>query len=759
MDEQRRPMKTSNRLLLGIGSIFVIAGIITVALVNNQARKQALVEAETKARIILNRNLATHTYFTHQLKPKLFRLTGPISSDDYFEPTWMSSTYAVREIDKYFKPLEPGEYYYKESAINARSPENEADAYEKSFIEELNENSELMTRSVKRVFNASPYFVVLHRGEEMEESCLRCHSTPEKAPGDLVRYYGPERSFNRKIGDVVSANSIRVPLSAAYAIANRFSLQLSIILITVLGALFLLQHWFNKLLLFKPLSAIHQKALLISNSDEHLGEEIPLPAGRELNELTAAFNKMSIGLRYQIDHLEERVQEQTSELTKANNQLKNEIEERQLAEEALRKAHDELELQVKVRTAELMEINEELKAEIEVRKQTKQMLQKNEKLLQTVFDGISDPLILLDENLRVKILNNAALRYYQKEKKGVINSFCYRVFWGKSEPCDGCQVPTAIAKRQSISFERSSPKDLDRLEQLIIYRLDENDIQLGGAILRIHDVTEIRLMEREMIHAEKLASLGLMVSCITHEITNPISAITFNAPILEDYIKAMISIVDDYAKDRQNFELFRMPYPQFRKDAYNIMTNIVNSSKRVGTIVSNLRKISHRKEEQKKQWFNLKPVIERTVALMRAETNRYVKFFEINIPENLPEIYLVPDTVEQILINLLTNAVHASDKEDSQIKLNVEVGDTWHDHLIIEISDNGCGMDKETLSKIFNPFFSTKEPDKGTGLGLYVCQNLIQKLDGRIEVRSEVGKGSVFRLIIPEFDRRSMRRL
>ena len=238
MDKQRRPMKTSNRLLLGIGSIFVIAGIIIVALVNNQARKQALVEAETKAQIILNRNLATHTYFTHQLKPKLFKLTGPISSDAYFEPTWMSSTYAVREIDKYFKFLEPGEYYYKECAINARRPENEADAYEKLFIEELNANSELMTRSVKRVLNAKPYFVVLHRGEVMEESCLRCHSTPEKAPGDLVRYYGPERSFNRKIGEVVSANSIRVPLSTAYVIANRFSLRLSIILLTVLGVLF-----------------------------------------------------------------------------------------------------------------------------------------------------------------------------------------------------------------------------------------------------------------------------------------------------------------------------------------------------------------------------------------------------------------------------------------------------------------------------------------------------------------------------------------
>ena len=469
-----------------------------------------------------------------------------------------------------------------------------------------------------------------------------------------------------------------------------------------------------------------------------------------------------IGIRFFIritNPMVRQLEKRALKLKRMTDMMTFEIIERKQAEEDLQKAHDDLDRQVNQRTAELTETNEELKTEIEVHKQTKEMLQQNEKLLQTVVDGISDPLILLDENLRVKILNNAALRYYQKEKKGVINSCCYRAFRGKSEPCDGCRVPTAIANRQSVSFERSSPNDLDRLEQVIIYQLDEKDTQLGRVIIRIHDITEARLMERQMIHAEKLASLGLMSSCITHEITNPISAITFNAPILKDYIKAMISIIDDYAKDRQDFEVFRLPYPQFRKDAYKIMTNIVHGSERVGAIVSNLRKIYQKKDEPEKRWFNLKPVIERTVALMRAETRRYVKFFEINIPEHLPEIYAVPDTVEQILINLLTNAAHASDKKDSRIKLDVAVGNTWRDHLIIDISDNGCGMDKETLSKIFNPFFSTKEPGKGTGLGLHVCQNLIQKLDGRIEVQSEAGKGSVFRVILPEFDRRSVKRL
>ena len=80
----------------------------------------------------------------------------------------------------------------------------------------------------------------------------------------------------------------------------------------------------------------------------------------------------------------------------------------------------------------------------------------------------------------------------------------------------------------------------------------------------------------------------------------------------------------------------------------------------------------------------------------------------------------------------------------------MQLGNTWRDHLIIEISDNGCGMDKETKGKIFDPFFTTKGPEEGTGLGLYVCHNLIEGLGGRIEVESEPGQGSSFRIMLPD---------
>jgi len=333
MRKHHRALKIGTLSNLSIGLVFALAAVTIVLLVNSSMRRTALVEAEAKARIILDRNLATHTYFSQVMKPKLFEWTAPLRSGDYFEPSWMSSTYAIRKIDQYFKLLSPVDYYYKDAAMNARSPGNEADDYEKKFLEELNADEKLQVRSNVRMIGGLPCFVVLRRGEMMEESCLRCHGDPANAPRDLVRYYGPERSFHRKPGTPISAVSIRIPLAAAYAQADRFSWQLSGLLLAVLLCLFLAQWWLGKRLVFSPLAALRNKAHQIAADERYLGEEIALPFSRELRELTATFNEMSAGLRHSRDYLEERVQERTVELNATNELLEREISDRKEAEE------------------------------------------------------------------------------------------------------------------------------------------------------------------------------------------------------------------------------------------------------------------------------------------------------------------------------------------------------------------------------------------------------------------------------------------
>ncbi len=272
------------------------------------------------------------------------------------------------------------------------------------------------------------------------------------------------------------------------------------------------------------------------------------------------------------------------------------------------------------------------------------------------------------------------------------------------------------------------------------------------------DITDQKLMQRQLIQSEKLASLGFLISGVAHEINNPNNFITFNIPILRDYLKELIPIVDDYARGRQDYKLFEMTYPEFRKDIFRLLDNMEHGSGRINSIVSGLREFTRKKDKIALDWVDIKPVIEKGVVIIRSKIAQMVKSFEVNVPEGLPRIHTDPETLEHVLVNLLINAAQAADKEDSWIRISVTLGDTWRDHLMIEVSDNGCGMDEETLAKIFDPFFTTRSPGGGTGLGLSLCYNLIEGLGGRIEVESAPGEGSTFRVILPHSDQGRMRR-
>lgn len=316
-----RALGTKTLLALALGLLFAVLSVVVVVLVNTSMKRLALTDAEDASRMLLDHNLAIHTYFSKDLKPKLFDKLGPITSKDYFEPVWMSSTYAIRKMDKYFHHFNPSPYYYKECAINARSPENEADKYEKAFLEDLQNDPQLTAKSAIRVLDGKPYFTLLRRGEAMDESCLRCHSLPEKAPGDLVRYYGPERSFHRKVDEVVQAISIRIPLSEAFSSATRFSYFLSGLLLLVLGGGFFFVWVGNKRLMIDPIGKIREQAVRIAAHPGRLGETIPAPRIRELRDLVGAFNQMSVALRQSYDQLEQRVLVRTQELVMERERL------------------------------------------------------------------------------------------------------------------------------------------------------------------------------------------------------------------------------------------------------------------------------------------------------------------------------------------------------------------------------------------------------------------------------------------------------
>jgi two-component system NtrC family sensor kinase len=193
-----------------------------------------------------------------------------------------------------------------------------------------------------------------------------------------------------------------------------------------------------------------------------------------------------------------------------------------------------------------------------------------------------------------------------------------------------------------------------------------------------------------------------------------------------------------------------MNYPEFREDMSRLLDNIEHGSVRINTVVSNLREFSRKKGEQAWRRVHIRELVQNGMTICAGELKKKVKSVEISLSEDLPMVLTDPGTVEQILINLLINAIQAADKGDSWIKVRAMVDPSRTDCVQIEVSDNGCGMDADVIHCIFEPFFSTKPPGTGTGLGLYVSQMLINQLGGEITVKSQPGIGSTFsiRLLI-----------
>lgn len=433
--------------------------------------------------------------------------------------------------------------------------------------------------------------------------------------------------------------------------------------------------------------------------------------------------------------------------------------QRKRAGDALQRAKNELEIRVKNRTAALFKSNKKLETEIEERVRFQEQLQQSKSMLQAVVDAISEPLILLGEDMLVKMLNRTAAEYYGlSEYTDLLDSKCHEMLRGSASPCEGCEIPTAIASGRSMIFERKGFMDPDCLEQVFIYPVKIKDSQNKDLLMRIVDITEQRLFERQLIHSEKMSSLGILVSSIAHEINNPNSFISFNIPILRDYIQEVMPIVDAYGADHPDLEICHMSYPEFRKDITHILDNIEHGSGRINSFISHLKEFSQVREKAEEDWIDLKSVIEKVLVICNVQLKKNVKSFITHIPDNLPRIWSDPNYLEQILLNLLVNAAQAADKDDSRIELTVEVRSSWLDHTVLEVKDNGMGMDQKTIEEIFSPFFTTRSSTGGTGLGLYVSHNLVQSLKGRIEVKSELGKGSTFRVIIPDKERRGRKR-
>ncbi|KRB27771.1 ATP-binding protein [Acidovorax sp. Root70] len=254
------------------------------------------------------------------------------------------------------------------------------------------------------------------------------------------------------------------------------------------------------------------------------------------------------------------------------------------------------------------------------------------------------------------------------------------------------------------------------------------------------------LANQRMLQSEKLAAIGQLAAGVAHEINNPLGFVFSNLKTLGEYVRDMIRIVDevDNANDLEMVKELkrRLDYEYIRSDVGSLLLESEDGIDRVKTIITALKDFSHIGEEEFRA-ADLHRGLDTTLSVVNNELK-----YKANVLKeygDLPEVECIASQINQVAMNLLVNAAHAIDGFGKiTIRTGHENGWAW-----FEVQDSGKGIEATVLNRIFEPFFTTKPVGKGTGLGLALSYNIVQKHHGRIEVESQVGVGTSFRVWLP----------
>lgn len=292
-----------------------------------------------------------------------------------------------------------------------------------------------------------------------------------------------------------------------------------------------------------------------------------------------------------------------------------------------------------------------------------------------------------------------------------------------------------------------------RFYDLVMYPLTANCIQ--GHVLRIDDVTERVRIQELMVQTEKMMSVGGLAAGMAHEINNPLGIITQAVQNLERRMSPELP-VNRKAAEAAGVSLGRMQAYLQEREIPQFIGDIREAAARTSKIVTNMLQFS-RKSEATRQTVPLAEVMERAVELAASDYDLKKRFDFRNIEivreydPCLPDVSLVVVEIEQVLLNLIKNAAHAMEANPAERRPRLTLRLKYDKpHAVVEVQDNGAGMNETVLRRIFEPFFTTKQPGIGTGLGLSVSYAIItQNHNGMISVESSPGNGARFIIRLP----------
>ena len=437
------------------------------------------------------------------------------------------------------------------------------------------------------------------------------------------------------------------------------------------------------------------------------------------------------------------------------------VTKRKKAEHALLAAREELEKRVQVRTAELARANEALLAELMERHETQKALKQTTDHLSLLLESL--PIISYtrkaDGNFGVTFVSNTIEEITGYPPQCFIED---ENFWADHiHPDDRARIVSELQSERPKGTHRYSYRFRVMDDSYRWFSDYWRMVQLpagstGYIVGAWQDVTEDKRIRQEgelrlqqMMQTHKLAALGEVVAGVAHEINNPVSFIAYNVPVLEEIWNTAEIILARNGAHHPDWEKRGLTYEEVCTSMHEIIQAFKIGANRISRVVTSLKEFSRTEEAAPKKPVSVPEVIAGALVIVGAQVRRTVSRIEQDIAEGIPPVSGHFQKIEQVIANLLINA-HQS--IPAQNKGTIKIRCRYIERLkavVVDIEDNGQGIEREILGHIFDPFFTTRRDREGTGLGLSISYGLVREHHGLISVLSRPGKGSRFSIYLP----------
>ncbi len=286
---------------------------------------------------------------------------------------------------------------------------------------------------------------------------------------------------------------------------------------------------------------------------------------------------------------------------------------------------------------------------------------------------------------------------------------------------------------------------------------------LGGTVLWSHSLRrqvaqrteslsraleEVQLNQQQLVQADKMAALGILVSGVAHEINNPTGLILLDVPILRKIYNDTAPILEERYREEGDFTLGGLRYSRVREEVPRLLEEMQEGAKRIKRIVEDLKDFARRDDVGGKELIDLNGVAQAAVRLVDTSLRKATTRFTARYAQDLPQVLGNAQRIEQVVVNLVLNACQALPDPSRGIELETSF-DPEAGRVILRVRDEGSGIAPGNLSRLTDPFFTTKRESGGTGLGLSVSAGIIKEHGGTLSFESTLGEGTTVTLSLP----------